>query len=712
MVFFSSVLIPLVFFNIKQTFGVEYFSPLRAFPEPLTCDQLEEGCPVCDAPARECGNARIRRNWSTLDDSEKERYINALHILKWTSAEDGKSMYGDNFVRYDELILHHAAAENDVRGDQAHLGEHFSLWHRLFILKAENAILSVDPEIGALPYWDHTEGLSAVFGNSSLSFGSTTGTGFNSSVVDGAFANWTVSEYDEYLQNESIARNVSELYEGVFSNATGRTLLRKTDVPTDGIVRYATCDNDDANQNSYTSADFAACVNEPLYINFHWCLESPDTHAIHENSHFWIGSADSTTLGYGCPGFSPPAIEEAGARQGDMLDKSTSVNDPIFFLHHAYTDLIAMEFMRANSDGDNYWSFQSGRNESASVPVDGTMIYDTVNSEWPFYGSDLLDDASAPQGALKFWEVMCWLGPETSLYTYDTYSDSCSDGNSEEEDTSDLMTLSDLAEATPDISLLWAAIQTANLTDFLDSGGEYTVFAPTDDAFSKLDPTLILSLLADQDYLIKVLNYHVLDGIVMSADAPTGIVSTLGDSNLLIVKRNNIRLNEEAKVTTPDVMASNGVVHMIDTVLMPPGNLLEELFANLDRFATIYSVLSMFEDLVTALEMDGPYTVFAPTDSAFKTIAAIIPTLTEEQIYTLCLHHVVDGNVASFDLEVGAEVTMLSGQNVTIGTGERTNVYGEVVTRVTVDGKFIIDYNNMASNGVFHIIEEVLIPSF
>jgi len=437
MVFFSSVLIPLVFFNIKQTFGVEYFSPLRAFPEPLTCDQLEEGCPVCDAPARECGNARIRRNWSTLDDSEKERYINALHILKWTSAEDGNSMYGDNFVRYDELILHHAAAENDVRGDQAHLGEHFSLWHRLFLLKAENAILSVDPEIGALPYWDHTEGLSAVFGNSSLSFGSTTGTGFNSSVVDGAFANWTVSEYDEYLQNESIARNVSELYEGVFSNATGRTLLRKTDVPTDGIVRYATCDNDDANPNSYTSADFAACVNEPLYINFHWCLESPDTHAIHENSHFWIGSADSTTLGYGCPGFSPPAIKEAGARQGDMLDKSTSVNDPIFFLHHAYTDLIAMEFMRANSDGDNYWSFQSGRNESASVPVDGTMIYDTVNSQWPFYGSDSLDDASAPQGALKFWEVMCWLGPETSLYTYDTYSDSCSDGNSEEENTED-----------------------------------------------------------------------------------------------------------------------------------------------------------------------------------------------------------------------------------------------------------------------------------
>jgi len=420
---FKLISISSFFFSIEQAFGVEYSHPLRASPRPLTCDQLEKGCPICDAP-EQC-SPRVRRSWSTLNDSEKQRVINALHIMKWTSDEDGKSSYGGNFRRYDELILHHATAENDRRGDQAHLSEGFTFWHRLFLLEAENSLLSIDPKIGALPYFDLREDLSNFFGDTSLHFGSITGTGFNSSIGDGGFANWTVSEYDEYLQSVSIEKNVSSLFDGLFNNFTGRTLLRKSNVPTDAIVRYATCGTPPG-PDLYSSADFEACVNETEFINFYWCLESPLTNGAHEITHFTVGSADSPTLGFGCPDFAPPVIEATGTRQGDFLDKSTSVNDPIFFLHHAFVDMITMKFMESTPDGNNYWSFQAERAEGTPFPVDGSMLYDIVNEEWPFYGSDLLSDTDAPQGALQFWEVMCWLGPSTSLYTYDIFDKLCS----------------------------------------------------------------------------------------------------------------------------------------------------------------------------------------------------------------------------------------------------------------------------------------------
>lgn len=279
-----------------------------------------------------------------------------------------------------------------------------------------------------------------------------------------------------------------------------------------------------------------------------------------------------------------------------------------------------------------------------------------------------------------------------------------------EEDDTSTMNIAEIASVTSDVSQLYAAIQAAGLEDTLAADGNFTVFAPTDSAFDMLDSALLASLMEDPEALSAVLTYHVLSGTVMSADAPTGVVSTVNGGNLLIVKRNNIRLNEKVKVTTPDIVASNGVIHLIDSVLLPPGNLVDELVA-LDKFATLNSTVSMFDALVTMLSTGGPYTIFAPTDSAFEMIAATVSSLTEDQIYTVLLHHVVDGNVASFDLEDGAVVMMMSGQNVTIGMGNRTNVNGEIVLRATVDDKFITDYNNMASNGVIHVIEEVLIPT-
>ena len=408
----------------RQAEGTKYPHGAAPLEEPKDCaTSTVIECPTCTAEPRGCRN-RMRRSWSSLNNAEKQRYINALHTLKWTSTDEGQQLYGKDFVTYDELILRHATAENDPRGDQGHIGEHFAIWHSLFVLKFENALLSVDPKIGGSPYWDLRDGLSSVFGSSSLDFGSSTGTGSLYSVEDGAFSNWTVSEYDTVLQETTAQHGISRLYEGLFSNITGRTLLRQTDVLTEYIVRYPSC-TDAVGPTQYKDSDYDTCVNETTLSDFNWCLESGIANGAHEFTHFWIGSADSDIYGFGCPLFFPPNLTLAGVRVGDYIDKSTSVNDPIFFLHHTFVDLMKTDFMRSNPEGaSSYWSFHAEKTNEMINPWDGTFLYDEVNSLFPFLGSEFLDSPKAPQGPLKYWEAMCWVGPDTSTYTYDIFDDS------------------------------------------------------------------------------------------------------------------------------------------------------------------------------------------------------------------------------------------------------------------------------------------------
>jgi len=324
-------------------------------------------------------------------------------------------------VSYDNLVMLHATGNNDPRGDQAHLGQHFGIWHRLFLLRYENSLLAVNPDIKGVPYWDMREGIDPVFGSSNLSFGSVPGTGKNYEVEDGAFANWTVGPY-----NETYAKinGIESLFDGLFSNYTGKTLLRTSDVPTSSIVRYPSCA--DIGPLLYSASDYNTCVSLQNFSEFYWCLESGSTNAVHEFGHFWIGSADSDQLGFACPGFSPPLLKTSGVRQGDYIDLSTSTNDPIFFLQHAFVDMIMQDFMQTHysTGAKSYWDFQAEFIPGVFKHVEGTFLDDTVNSLWPFVGSNLFDDyyTNAPQGPLKYWEAMCWVGPYTSIYTYDVFN--------------------------------------------------------------------------------------------------------------------------------------------------------------------------------------------------------------------------------------------------------------------------------------------------
>lgn len=126
----------------------------------------------------------------------------------------------------------------------------------------------------------------------------------------------------------------------------------------------------------------------------------------------------------------------------------------------------------------------------------------------------------------------------------------------------------DTAKSAGSFNTLVTAIQEAGLVDTLKGEGPFTVFAPTDAAFAKIPSAKLKALLADKEKLAKVLTYHVVAGKVMAADVKAGPVKTVEGSNLTISTRDGVKV-DKAKVVKTDILATNGVIHVIDTVIMP-----------------------------------------------------------------------------------------------------------------------------------------------
>jgi uncharacterized surface protein with fasciclin (FAS1) repeats len=127
----------------------------------------------------------------------------------------------------------------------------------------------------------------------------------------------------------------------------------------------------------------------------------------------------------------------------------------------------------------------------------------------------------------------------------------------------------DTAVSAGSFNTLVAAVKAAGLADTLKGTGPFTVFAPTDAAFAKLPAGTVDALLKDIPKLKKILTYHVVSGKVMASDViKLKSAATVEGSNVKIDASNGVKIND-SKVTTPDVAADNGVIHIIDTVLMP-----------------------------------------------------------------------------------------------------------------------------------------------
>lgn len=274
-----------------------------------------------------------------------------------------------------------------------------------------------------------------------------------------------------------------------------------------------------------------------------------------------------------------------------------------------------------------------------------------------------------------------------------------------------------LATSTSDLSTLVTAITTADLTSVLQGDGPFTVFAPTNDAFDNLEEGVLETLLDNPDLLAEVLQYHVVSGKVMSTDLSDGDVETLlsGKSINVSIVDGVVTLNGSATVTNADIEASNGVVHIIDEVLIPEGFELPKddivtIASETASLSILVEALTMFPDLVDALSSDGNYTVFAPTNDAFTTLLGVIgqsslDDVPENVIERLLKYHVISSAaLMSGDLTDGQmAATLLSDDDkITVGiSGSNVTINGANVTTADVE----------ASNGIIHIVDAVLVPS-
>jgi len=276
----------------------------------------------------------------------------------------------------------------------------------------------------------------------------------------------------------------------------------------------------------------------------------------------------------------------------------------------------------------------------------------------------------------------------------------------------------DTAVADGRFTTLVAAVQAAGLVDTLKGEGPFTVFAPTDDAFAALPEGTVANLLLPENKqaLTDILLYHVVSGEVMAADvtALTSAPTVLGKDVAVKVDMGNVYINN-AKVIITDIETSNGVIHVIDTVLLPPTDeaaMMEEKNTIVDiavadgRFNTLVAAVTA-ADLVETLSGEGPFTVFAPTDDAFAalpagTLDSLLLPENKQALTDILLYHVVSGKVMAADVVTLTSAPTVLGKDVTITVKD-----GKVYLNDTVQ---VIITDIEASNGVIHVIDAVLLP--
>lgn len=291
----------------------------------------------------------------------------------------------------------------------------------------------------------------------------------------------------------------------------------------------------------------------------------------------------------------------------------------------------------------------------------------------------------------------------------------------DEDETPKAKNIVELAQVDANLSTLTAALQRADLVTTLSGTGPFTVFAPTNAAFSDLLKALNFSKLEDVPVatLKSILLYHVVSGDVRAAQINTGYVNSLspfGSStatvSLYIEKGTGVKINKDVSVTTADVVASNGVVHVVDKVIVPPTVVNHAL--NNANFSSLVAALTRADlgvNYVQILSGTGPFTVFAPTNAAFTALLTELnlPNLAAIPVNTLnavLQYHVVQGaNVRAAQLSNGQQVTTFGGGKFTVNT-----TGGAKITDAKNRVSNIVVTDVQATNGVVHAIDKVILP--
>ncbi|MFK7601458.1 fasciclin domain-containing protein [Deinococcus sp. SM5_A1] len=286
-------------------------------------------------------------------------------------------------------------------------------------------------------------------------------------------------------------------------------------------------------------------------------------------------------------------------------------------------------------------------------------------------------------------------------------------------------TIAEIVSTNPDFSTLLAAVKAAGLVETLSGTGPVTVFAPTNAAFAKIPKADLDALLNDKDKLKAVLLYHVVAGKVMAADVVKMTSGkTVNGAAVNIKADGSAVMSNDATVTQADVPATNGLIHIIDTVLMPPANAMASTAMPATAAAatmaepteTITGIISTDPNLTTLLAAvkaadleatligKGPFMLFAPTNAAFAKIPkADLDALLADptKLKAVLLYHVVAGQVMAADVVKLTTADTVNGAAVDIQADGST---------VAINNATITKADAPAINGVVHFIDTVLMP--
>lgn len=265
--------------------------------------------------------------------------------------------------------------------------------------------------------------------------------------------------------------------------------------------------------------------------------------------------------------------------------------------------------------------------------------------------------------------------------------------------------LVDTAVAAGSFKTLVAAVQAAGLAETLKGEGPFTVLAPSDQAFAKLPKRSVEALLEDKEALKAVLTYHVLPGKVPAHKVASmrWAKTAQGQSLLVRAKDETVRF-DGARVIAADIPASNGIIHVIDTVLMPRKDIVQTA-VDAGSFKTLVAAVNAAK-LGETLKSEGPFTVFAPADPAFSKLpAGAIDALLKDEakLKAILTYHVVPGRILAGDIASGtSRVRTANGLDLRIERSEDGTI--------TVNGAKVISKDIVAGNGIIHVVDTVLLP--
>jgi transforming growth factor-beta-induced protein len=320
----------------------------------------------------------------------------------------------------------------------------------------------------------------------------------------------------------------------------------------------------------------------------------------------------------------------------------------------------------------------------------------------------------------KIFKPLLLLAVVASAFVFTACSD---DDDSNGGPTGPTQSIVQIATSTGDFSILVEALTATDLVGVLSGSGPFTVFAPDNDAFNAFfDDQQVTDANGDGsrvddaaaalgvEAVRQTLLYHVLGAQVLAAQVPTkGYVSTASTAgpggrqlSMLVESRSSgVFLNNGPTVTTANILATNGVIHRINAVITLP-TIVDHAVNNAD-FSQLVGALTA-TNLVPALLLPGPFTVFAPTNQAFD-IATAVAGLSTEQLSSVLTYHVAPGNLQSTDLFAGTFPTV-NGQQISVAVGT-----GVTITDANGGVSNVIATDVQGTNGVIHVLDRVLIPN-